>query len=92
MVMGVFCVVDEMGLRVSQDVSLIGYDNVRNARYFTSALITIYQLKDSLGEIAFNMLLDRIVNKREESQFIEVYSRLIERRFVVDGSFRDYRR
>ena len=83
---------DEMGLRVPQDISLIGYDNVRNARYFSPALTTIHQPKDSLGEAAFNMLLDRIVNKREESQSIEVHPRLIERRSVADGPFVDYRR
>lgn len=80
MAMGALCAADEMGLRVPQDVSLIGYDNVRNARYFTPALTTIHQPKDSLGETAFNMLLDRIVNKREEPQSIEVHPRLIERR------------
>ena len=58
---------------VPQDISLIGYDNVRNARYFSPALTTIHQPKDSLGEAAFNMLLDRIVNKREISQSIEVH-------------------
>lgn len=75
MAMGALCAADEMGLRVPQDVSLIGYDNVRNARFFTPALTTIHQPKDSLGETAFNMLLDRIVNKREESQSIEVHPR-----------------
>ena len=83
---------DELGLRVPQDISVIGYDNVRNARFFTPALTTIHQPKDSLGETAFKMLLDRIVNKREESQSIEVHPRLIERRSVADGPFRDYRR
>lgn len=92
MAMGALCAADEMGLRVPQDVSVIGYDNVRNARYFTPALTTIHQPKDSLGETAFNMLLDRIVNKREESQSIEVHPRLVERRSVADGPFRDYRR
>lgn len=87
MAMGALCAADEMGLRVPQDVSLIGYDNVRNARYFTPALTTIHQPKDSLGETAFNMLLDRIVNKREEPQSIEVHPRLIERRSVADGPF-----
>ena len=73
-------------------ISLIGYDNVRNARFFTPALTTIHQPKDSLGEAAFNMLLDRIVNKREVSQSIEVHPRLVERRSVADGPFVDYRR
>ncbi len=57
MAMGALCAADEMGLRVPQDVSVIGYDNVRNARFFTPALTTIHQPKDSLGETAFNMLL-----------------------------------
>ena len=92
MAMGALCAADELGLRVPQDISVIGYDNVRNARFFTPALTTIHQPKDSLGETAFNMLMDRIVNKREESQSIEVHPRLIERRSVADGPFRDYRR
>ena len=90
--LGALCAADELGLRVPQDISVIGYDNVRNARFFTPALTTIHQPKDSLGETAFNMLLDRIVNKREQSQSIEVHPRLIERRSVADGPFRDYRR
>ena len=92
MAMGAICAADEMGLRVPQDISVIGYDNVRNARYFTPALTTVHQPKEQLGETAFDMLLDRIINKREESQTIEVHPTLIERRSVADGPFRDYRR
>ncbi|WP_348250940.1 substrate-binding domain-containing protein, partial [Salmonella enterica] len=71
---------------------VIDYDNVLNARYITPALTSIHQHKDSLGETAFNMLLDRIVNKREESQSIEVHPRLVERGSAADGPLRDYRR
>lgn len=84
MAMGAICAADEMGLRVPQDISIIGYDNVRNARYFTPALTTIHQPKERLGQMAFTMLLDRIVNKREDAQTIEVHPRLVERRSVAD--------
>ncbi|EOS96824.1 HTH-type transcriptional repressor PurR [Erwinia tracheiphila] len=87
MAMGAICAADEMGLRVPQDISVIGYDNVRNARYFTPSLTTIHQPKEQLGQTAFSMLLDRITSKREESQTIEVYPSLIERRSVADGPF-----
>ncbi len=50
MAMGAICAADEMGLRVPQDISVIGYDNVRNARYFTPALTTVHQPKAQLGE------------------------------------------
>lgn len=92
MAMGAICAADEMGLRVPQDISVIGYDNVRNARYFTPALTTVHQPKAQLGEKALEMLLDRITSKREEPQTIEVQPTLIERRSVADGPFRDYRR
>lgn len=92
MAMGAICAADEMGLRVPQDISVIGYDNVRNARYFTPALTTVHQPKEQLGETAFDMLLDRITSKREEQQTIEVHPALIERRSVADGPFLDYRR
>ncbi|BAN96034.1 lacI family transcriptional regulator [Plautia stali symbiont] len=92
MAMGAICAADEMGLRVPQDISVIGYDNVRNARYFTPALTTVHQPKAQLGEKVLEMLLDRITSKREEPQTIEVQPTLIERRSVADGPFRDYRR
>ncbi|AJQ99350.1 MULTISPECIES: HTH-type transcriptional repressor PurR [Hafnia] len=92
MAMGAICAADEMGLRVPQDISVIGYDNVRNARYFTPALTTIHQPKERLGAMAFDMLLDRIVSKREDSQTIEVHPKLVERRSVADGPYLDYRR
>ena len=92
MAMGALCAADEAGLRVPQDISIIGYDNVRNSRYFTPALTTVHQPKTELGEKALEMLFDRIVNKREQSQTIEVYPKLIERRSVADGPFMDYRR
>ncbi|MCS6037581.1 substrate-binding domain-containing protein [Klebsiella pneumoniae subsp. pneumoniae] len=93
MAMGAICAADEMGLRVPQDISLIGYDNVRNAPLFQPGVNHHSSAeKRFLGEAAFNMLLDRIVNKREESQSIEVHPRLVERRSVADGPFVDYRR
>ncbi|WP_440863993.1 HTH-type transcriptional repressor PurR [Symbiopectobacterium purcellii] len=92
MAMGAICAADELGLRVPQDISVIGYDNVRHARYFTPALTTIHQPKERLGQSAFTMLLDRITSKREEAQMIEVHPTLIERRSVGEGPFRDYRR
>lgn len=92
MAVGALCAADELGLRVPQDISIIGYDNVRHSRYFTPALTTIHQPKERLGQSAFAMLLDRITSKRETSQVIEVHPRLIERRSVADGPFRDYRR
>lgn len=87
MAMGALCALDEQGLRVPQDISLIGYDNVSHSRYFTPALTTVDQPKAILGEAALTMLLDRIISKREAAQSIEIHPTLIERRSVADGPF-----
>ncbi|MFV9997298.1 MAG: HTH-type transcriptional repressor PurR [Arsenophonus endosymbiont of Dermacentor nuttalli] len=92
MAMGAICAANELGIRVPQDISIIGYDNVRNARFLTPALTTIHQPKEHLGQMAFSMLLDRIINKRKDTQAIEIHPELIERRSVADGPFIDYRR
>ncbi|WP_063655541.1 HTH-type transcriptional repressor PurR [Candidatus Arsenophonus triatominarum] len=92
MAMGAISAANELGIRVPQDISIIGYDNVRNARFFTPALTTIHQPKERLGQMAFTMLLDRIINKRQDAQTIEIHPELIKRRSVVDGPFIDYRR
>lgn len=87
MAMGALCAINEMGLSVPQDISLIGYDNVRNSCFFSPALTTIHQPKEDLGEAALTMLLDRITSKREDAKTIEVHPALIERHSVADGPF-----
>ncbi len=88
MAMGALCAIDEQGLRVPEDISVIGYDNVRHSRFFSPALTTVHQPKEVLGESAIAMLLDRILTKRENAQTIEVTPSLIERRSVAQGPFK----
>lgn len=92
MAIGAIRAADEIGLRMSQDTLLTGYDNVRDTHYFSPALAIIHQPRDSLDEAVFNMLLDHITDKRGESQSIGVHPRLAERRPVADDPFVNYRR
>ena len=86
--MGAICAIAEAGLSVPHDISVIGYDNLHDSRYFNPALTTIHQPKERLGETALDMLLDRIINKREEFQAIELKPELIERNSVTDGPYK----
>lgn len=65
----VFCSNDEMaigalraiksaGLRVPEDVSVVGFDDIRFARYMDPPLTTVAQPKGDLGREAMNMLLE----------------------------------
>jgi LacI family transcriptional regulator, repressor for deo operon, udp, cdd, tsx, nupC, and nupG len=65
----VFCSNDEMaigalralsarGLRVPEDVSVVGFDDIRFARYMSPALTTVAQPKNALGREAMSMLIE----------------------------------
>lgn len=88
MALGAICAITEQGLMVPDDISIIGYDNLRNSRYYTPALTTVHQPKTELAENALEMLLDRIVNKRENPQTIEIHPTIVERCSVSDGPFK----
>lgn len=70
-------VLQEAGLRVPHDVSVIGFDDIQAAAYTNPPLTTVRQPLKRMGEIAARTLLDRIEGRTEyvpeiaiEPQFI----------------------
>ncbi len=60
---GVLRACRERGICVPEDLSVIGYDDIKMADYVTPALTTIHQPKERLGRLATEMLLD-LLNAR----------------------------
>jgi DNA-binding LacI/PurR family transcriptional regulator len=50
----------EAGLRVPEDVSVVGFDDIQSAGFITPPLTTVKQPLHRMGEIAARTLLDRI--------------------------------
>jgi LacI family transcriptional regulator len=48
------------GLRVPQDISVVGFDDIEGASYHNPSLTTIRQPMNQLGEVAARILLQRI--------------------------------
>ncbi len=72
----------ERGVRVPDDLSLIGYDDIPFAAYVDPPLTTIHQPKDEMGRLAMQMLLDLLAGKKVGN--VSVPGRL-----VVRGSTRE---
>ena len=87
---GVFCASDEMalgalkaiaeaGLRVPQDVALVGFDDIRFAAYSMPSLTTIAQPSLEIGESAMRLMLNLLVHPVAAAEHIILSHQLIVR-------------
>jgi DNA-binding LacI/PurR family transcriptional regulator len=60
MALGAMSVLHEAGLRIPQDVAIVGIDDTEDGRYATPALITIAPDKEAIGRLAVSLLIERI--------------------------------
>ena len=62
---GAIRALQEQGLRVPQDVSVLGFDDIPGAAFHTPSLTTVQQPLKRMGEVAAQVLLERIEGKKE---------------------------
>lgn len=67
----------DLGLRVPDDLSLVGYDNIPMANYLVPRLTTVTKDAPALGRKAFEILLARIQNPHLPLQKVHSPARLI---------------
>lgn len=82
MAMGVIQAASQRGLRIPDDLSLIGYDDVHIAKFMTPALTTIHQPKYRLGKAAVDTLLYRLENPDTTAQVVQLEPTLMVRSSV----------
>jgi LacI family transcriptional regulator len=81
----------DAGLRVPQDVSVVGFDDVQAAAYMIPRLTTVRQPLRRMGEAAATSLLDRIANANIRPQEILVEPELIVRESTGPASLAVHR-
>jgi LacI family transcriptional regulator len=60
MAMGGYLAVKEVGMRIPDDIAIIGFDNIPTAHLVTPALTTVDQFQQQVGHRAAEMLFERI--------------------------------
>lgn len=76
---GAIRALQERGLRVPQDVSVMGFDDIPGAAFHTPSLTTVRQPLNRMGEVAAQSLLDRIEGKKEYPAEIAIEPELVVR-------------
>lgn len=82
MAIGAMKAILEQGLRVPEDISIVGFDDIALASYLNPPLTTIAQPKYELGRMAAQLVIQRITSSgsREKREIV------LESRLVVRGS------
>lgn len=76
---GAIRALQEQGLRVPQDVSVLGFDDIPGAEFHSPSLTTVRQPLNRMGEVAAQTLLDRVEGKKEYPSEIAIEPELIVR-------------
>jgi DNA-binding LacI/PurR family transcriptional regulator len=67
--LGVIKALNENGIRIPSDVSIIGFDDIPEAAFLSPALTTIRQDFDNLGRNAINRMLLQLKNPSKPDAF-----------------------
>jgi LacI family transcriptional regulator len=73
--MGVYQVAQEMGLRIPEDLSVIGFDNIMESKYM--GLTTVDQFISEMGFVATQMLIRLINGELLEEQTYKMQTQLV---------------
>ena len=73
--MGVFQAAQEMGLRIPEDLSVVGFDNIMESKYM--GLTTVDQFISEMGFVATQMLIKLINGEALDSQTYKMQTRLV---------------
>ncbi|WP_162047811.1 substrate-binding domain-containing protein [Vibrio taketomensis] len=82
MAIGVLNAAYEKGLKVPDDFSIIGYDDIHMAQYMTPPLTTIHQPKYRLGQAAVETLLAKLEQTEQDHQVVQLEPTLVTRASV----------
>jgi LacI family transcriptional regulator len=77
MAMGVMDAIRQRGLRVPDDVSVIGFDDIPQASLIRPALTTVRQPLEKMGRVATQMLLELLSKSQKKIGRIELPTELI---------------
>lgn len=79
MAFGAMTAIQESGLKVPEDIAVVGYDGIRLARYTSPSLTTVSAPDIEQGELAAKMLLEIVDQKPDCYKHIELDPELVVR-------------
>ncbi|MFK9094752.1 LacI family DNA-binding transcriptional regulator [Bacillus salipaludis] len=67
----------ELGIKVPEELSIVGFNDVATAQYMVPPLTTVKLYTEIMGETAVDLLVEKLSSKREVSKKITINTKLI---------------
>ena len=83
MAIGATKAVIDSGLRVPEDISIVGFDGMDESEYYNPGITTIKQPQKLMAEMSISLLI-QLINGSEENKHILLDTKLIERQSCSD--------
>jgi len=65
---GVYQAAQQMGVRIPQDMSVVGYDNIHDSLYMDPPLTTIDQNISEMGVLATHLIMNKLKGENPEKK------------------------
>jgi len=78
----IYKLIENMGKKIPDDLSVIGFDNVEKSKWMSPPLTTVNVPKKELGQESVKMLLERIMYKDKVTSLLRLDTNLIVRESV----------
>jgi LacI family transcriptional regulator len=75
--LGVYQAAEELGIKIPNDLSVIGFDNIRESQFLNPTLTTIDQYVSDMGYIAVEMIIKLINGEILEDEVHKIQTQLI---------------
>ncbi len=79
MAIGAYRAIAECGLRIPEDISVVGFNDQPNAKYMVPSLATVRIPSSNLGYSALDLLLDRVKTQRDYTKKVYLDTEFKER-------------
>lgn len=84
MAIGALRALYENRIDVPGEISIVGFNNIPTTKYTVPQLTTVHVFKEFMGETAVDMLMERLLERREISKKVIIPTTLIERESTKD--------
>ncbi|MCG7383034.1 LacI family DNA-binding transcriptional regulator [Paenibacillus sp. ACRRY] len=72
-----------IGIRVPEDISVMGFDNIFEAKVISPELTTVHVKKDILAKTAVKLIIDQLDHRQNSGVHIYVNTEVVERRSCI---------